>query len=50
MLPDIAKEFEIANALHPVAIVDDMHPLACALQNGANLPLHTGDVVGQRFW
>jgi hypothetical protein len=47
VLADVTEELEVADAAHPVAVVDDMHPLPGRFEDPADLPLHAGDVGGQ---
>jgi hypothetical protein len=49
VLADISQKLEIANALHPVGIVDDVHGLTRAVENRPDLPFNTGNVGGKLF-
>ena len=47
VLANVPQEFEVADTPHPVGIVDDVHPLAGAREDAANLSLDAGDVGGE---
>ena len=47
MLADIPEKLEVADAPHPVGVVDDVHAVARRGEHRADLPLDAGDVGGQ---